>query len=72
MKNTVRLHGSCCVAKKQFYKDLISLPGIGEYTASAILSFAYGKYAIALDTNVKRFIIRIFGLQNENKVSLSL
>ncbi len=46
------------------YEDLLSLPGIGEYTASAIISFAYGKFSIVIDTNVKRFIGRINGLNN--------
>ncbi|TCJ21672.1 A/G-specific adenine glycosylase [Nocardioides jejuensis] len=34
------------------------LPGIGEYTAAAISSFAYGKRAVVLDTNVRRVIAR--------------
>ncbi len=40
---------------------LLTLPGIGEYTSAAILSFSFGEYAIAMDTNIKRFISRIFG-----------
>lgn len=35
-------------------KLLQKLPGIGEYTASAILSFAYGKREVAFDTNFKK------------------
>lgn len=38
-------------------KLLMRLPGIGDYTASAVLSFAYGESEIAFDTNFKR----IFG-----------
>jgi len=34
--------------------ELCALPGIGEYTASAILSFAYGHNTLAFDTNHKR------------------
>lgn len=40
--------------------ELLALPGIGEYTASAILSFAYGKNELALDTNVKKVLGRVF------------
>ncbi len=47
------------------YEDLISLPGIGEYTASAIVSFAFGQNSVVIDTNIKRFIARISGL-NKN------
>ncbi len=49
-------------------EELLSLPGIGEYTACAIISFAYGKFSLVLDTNVKRFIKRIYGLNNKNKL----
>lgn len=48
------------------FKDLICLPGIGEYTASAIISFAYGEFAVVLDTNIKRFLTRIFGLKKSD------
>lgn len=39
---------------------LESLPGVGPYTAAAIASFAYGKKAIAWDTNLRRVIGRFF------------
>jgi A/G-specific adenine glycosylase len=39
---------------------LITLPGIGDYTASAILSFAYTQDVLAWDTNLKRVIGRFF------------
>lgn len=42
------------------YDELIELPGIGQYTAGAILAFAHGKRALVLDTNVRRVIARIF------------
>jgi len=41
-------------------KDLLSLPGIGRYTAGAILSIAYNKEAPILDGNVKRVLSRLF------------
>lgn len=37
-------------------KTLRSLPGIGEYTASAILCFAFNKQIIVIDTNVTKVI----------------
>lgn len=39
---------------------LVTLPGIGGYTAAAILSFGYGKNEIAWDTNLKRVVGRFF------------
>ena len=40
---------------------LIALPGIGPYTARAILAFAFGDDAAVVDTNVARVISRIEG-----------
>ena len=41
-------------------EELMALPGIGRYTAGAILSFAYHKDAPILDTNVQRVLGRFF------------
>jgi A/G-specific adenine glycosylase len=38
-------------------KDLISLPGIGRYTARAILCFAFDKQIAVVDTNVRKVIL---------------
>jgi A/G-specific adenine glycosylase len=40
--------------------DLLHLPGIGRYTAGAILSIAFNKNAPILDGNVKRVLSRLF------------
>jgi A/G-specific adenine glycosylase len=42
--------------------DLLSLPGIGRYTAGAILSIAYNREAAILDGNVKRVLSRLFAV----------
>ncbi|WP_040158658.1 HhH-GPD family protein [Nigerium massiliense] len=42
-------------------EDLRSLPGVGEYTAAAIASFAYGRRHVVLDTNVRRVLARLDG-----------
>ncbi len=41
------------------YEQLLSLPGIGEYTAGAIASIAFGKRAAAVDGNVLRVMARL-------------
>jgi A/G-specific adenine glycosylase len=41
-------------------ETLLGLPGIGQYTAGAILSIAYGKRCPALDGNVIRVFARLF------------
>jgi len=56
-RTVVREHGG------RFPRDLeavMSLPGVGRYTAGAVLSFAFGKPAPILDTNVRRVLSRIF------------
>jgi A/G-specific adenine glycosylase len=47
------------------YEKLITLPGIGRYTAGAILSFAFHQDAPIVDTNVRRLIQRVFGVQGD-------
>lgn len=41
------------------YDELIALPGIGDYTAAAIASFAFGRRHAVLDTNVRRVLTRV-------------
>lgn len=43
------------------YDTLLALPGIGTYTAGAVLCFGFGKLAWFADSNIKRLISRIFG-----------
>ena len=38
------------------FEDLLSLPGIGNYTASAILSIGFNKPYIPLDGNIERVL----------------
>ncbi|MGA8255109.1 MAG: A/G-specific adenine glycosylase, partial [Nocardioides sp.] len=40
------------------YDDLIALPGVGDYTAAAIATFAFGRRHVVLDTNVRRVFAR--------------
>ncbi len=40
------------------YTALLALPGVGDYTAAAIASFAYGRRHVVLDTNVRRVFAR--------------
>lgn len=44
-------------------KKLIGLSGIGDYAARAVLSLAFGEDIPVVDTNVARFLYRMFGLQ---------
>ncbi len=44
------------------YNNLIQLPGIGDYTAKAILGIAYNISVMPVDANIERIISRIYGL----------
>ena len=44
----------------QTYDELTALPGIGDYTASAVLSFAFGVRIAVVDTNIRRVLSRVF------------
>jgi A/G-specific adenine glycosylase len=44
------------------FEDLISLPGVNHYIASAVRCFAFGYPDILLDTNTVRVAGRVFGL----------
>lgn len=49
------------------YEDLLSLPGIGPYTAGAIGSIAFGLDCVAIDGNVLRVFSRCFGIREDIK-----
>jgi A/G-specific adenine glycosylase len=62
-----RLHSIACEAVERYggalpedEETLLSFKGIGEYTAGAIRSFAFGQRAAILDTNVARVLFRVF------------
>lgn len=45
------------------YKDVLKLKGVGEYTAAAIVSFAYNEPYAVVDGNVYRVLSRIFAVE---------
>jgi A/G-specific adenine glycosylase len=44
-------------------RQLMALPGIGRYTAGAILSLAFGRPEPALDGNVRRVLCRLYDIE---------
>ncbi len=47
------------------YKDLLTLKGVGEYTAAAIASFSFNENVAVVDGNVFRVLSRIFDIQTD-------
>jgi A/G-specific adenine glycosylase len=59
------LHGAARVMRDEYAGEvpsnvaqLLELPGVGEYTAHAVASFAFGQPVAVLDTNVGRVLAR--------------
>ena len=50
------------------FEELKKLPGVGDYTASAILAIAFNKQIIPLDGNIERVLKRILNLKKENEI----
>jgi A/G-specific adenine glycosylase len=42
---------------------LLNLPGIGPYTAAAIVAIAFGRHATAVDGNIARVVARLFAIK---------
>lgn len=50
------------------YDDLLALPGVGDYTAGALMSIAFQKAYPAIDGNARRVLARLFSLSNEKEL----
>ena len=50
------------------FDDLVSLPGVGNYTASAILAIAFNKPFIPLDGNIERVLKRYLYLKKDKEI----
>src|SRR6059058_1421896 len=62
-RRALRLHAAAVVVTADFDGEvpgelsaLLSLPGVGEYTARAVLAFAYRRRAPVVDINVRRVL----------------
>ena len=65
-RRAVRLHASAMLITDKHgghvpaaAAELRALPGVGEYTAAAVASFAFGERNVVLDTNVRRVLARL-------------
>ena len=66
-RRALHLHKSAIMMKDTFptdYNSILSLKGVGPYTASAIMSFAYHAPYIAVDGNALRVLGRLYGIED--------
>lgn len=64
-RRAIRLHAAARAIVAEFagqvpdtYEELRRLPGVGDYTAAAVLAFAFGQRSVVLDVNVRRVLRR--------------
>lgn len=67
-RRALRLHAAAVRITEEYdgrvpetYELLLTLPGVGDYTAAAVASFAFGARHVVLDTNVRRVLARAVG-----------
>ncbi len=67
-RRALRLHAAATAIRDDHggevpsdHAALLALPGVGDYTAAAIASFAFGQRHVVLDTNVRRVFARAVG-----------
>ena len=77
-RRALRLHECAKVITSQYHGQipqsevqLRALPGIGEYTAAAIMAFAFSQRSLVLDINIRRFFARCFDGVESPKASAS-
>ncbi len=65
-RRALRLHECAKIISRDFdgevpqtETELLSLPGIGEYTSAAIMAFAFGHRSLVLDINIRRLFSRV-------------
>jgi len=77
-RRALRLHAAAVACVADFdgrvpstYAELRTLPGVGDYTAAAVLAFAHGRRAVVLDTNVRRVLARVLDGQEYPRPSVT-
>jgi A/G-specific adenine glycosylase len=65
-RRALRLHAAAMVLTERFdgqvpatEAELLTLPGVGAYTAAAVAAFAHGERTTVVDTNVRRVLVRV-------------
>lgn len=77
-RRALRLHASAVAICERHggevpckIEELRALPGVGDYTAAAVASFAFGQSHTVLDTNVRRVLQRVIGGEEFPPTSLA-
>jgi len=68
-KSAIMINGKFGGILPSNFEDLKSLPGVGDYTSTAIMAIAFNQKFIPLDGNVERILKRVLYLRNEKDIS---
>ena len=68
-KSAIMINGKFGGILPSNFEDLKSLPGVGDYTSTAIMAIAFNQKFIPLDGNVERILKRALYLRNEKDIS---
>ena len=68
-KSAIMINGKFGGTLPSNIEDLKSLPGVGDYTSTAIMAIAFNQKFIPLDGNVERILKRALYLRNEKVIS---
>lgn len=67
-RRALRLHAAATAVVEKHdgavpttFDGLLTLPGVGSYTAAAVAAFAFGRRETVVDTNIRRVHARLFG-----------
>jgi len=66
------IHNECNGKFPSKYKELLTLKGVGDYTAAAIASIAFDQPVAVLDGNVVRVLSRLFEIQESVQTGAGL
>ena len=76
-KRCINFYNASVIVTNDYYgkiptekKEFLALPGVGEYTASAVLSIAFKKPFPVIDGNVKRVMSRIIGIKKLSRYNI--
>ena len=77
-RRALRLHQCAKVITEQYQgrlpkteEELRKLPGIGEYTAAAVVAFAFAGRSLVLDINIRRLFSRLYKGEETPKAALT-
>ena len=68
-KSAIMINGKFGGILPSNFEDLKSLPGVGDYTSTAVMAIAFNEKFIPLDGNIERILKRVLFLRSDKDIS---